>query len=70
MGDLLAGLTDGVPGNVEEDVAMEGGNTLLALKNMRGKKAGIEPSARTTRSKSTQQPLDNTPRVTRARGKK
>jgi hypothetical protein len=30
----------------------------------------IEPSARTTRSKSTQQPLDTTPRVTRARGKK
>jgi len=34
------------------------------------KRAVIEPSARTTRSKSTQQPLDTTPRVTRARGKK
>ncbi|KAG1770777.1 hypothetical protein EV702DRAFT_1202248 [Suillus placidus] len=57
-------------GNVEEDVAMEGENTSPALKNMQGKKAVIVPSARTTRSKSKQQPSDSTPQVTRARGKK
>ncbi|KAG1812455.1 uncharacterized protein BJ212DRAFT_1301468 [Suillus subaureus] len=38
MGNLLAGLTDGVASNVEEDVAMEGGHTSLAPKNMQGKK--------------------------------
>ncbi|KAG1817572.1 uncharacterized protein BJ212DRAFT_1299116 [Suillus subaureus] len=70
MGDLLAGLTDRVTGNVGEDVAMEGGHMSLAPKNMWGKKAAIEPLARTTWSKSTQQPSDNTPQVTRARGKK
>ncbi|KAG1800137.1 uncharacterized protein BJ212DRAFT_1488022 [Suillus subaureus] len=70
MGNLLAGLTDGVTSNVEEDVGMEGGHMSLVPKNMQGKKVVIEPSARTTRSKSTQQPSDNTPQVTRARGKK
>ncbi|KAG1803034.1 uncharacterized protein BJ212DRAFT_1487256 [Suillus subaureus] len=70
MGDLLAGLTDRVTGNVEEDVGMEGGHTSPVPKNMWGKKPVIEPSARTTRSKSTQQPSDNTSQVTRARGKK
>ncbi|KAG1724422.1 hypothetical protein EDB19DRAFT_1834189 [Suillus lakei] len=39
-------------------------------KNMQGKEAVIEPLARTTQSKSMQKPLDSTPRVTRARGKK
>ncbi|KAG1771133.1 hypothetical protein EV702DRAFT_1049037 [Suillus placidus] len=34
--------------NAEEDVVMEGENTLLAPKNMWGKKAVIVPSARTT----------------------
>ncbi|KAG1722501.1 uncharacterized protein EDB91DRAFT_1256037 [Suillus paluster] len=70
MGNLPAGLTERVTGNVQEDGAIEGVNRSPALKNMRGKKAVIESSARTTQSKSTQQPLDTSPRVTRARGKK
>ncbi|KAG2130276.1 hypothetical protein DEU56DRAFT_914907 [Suillus clintonianus] len=70
MGDLLAGLTEGVTNNVQEDGAIHGVNRSLAPKNMRGNKAVIEPSARTTRSKSTHKPLDTSPRVTRARGKK
>ncbi|KAG1723662.1 uncharacterized protein EDB91DRAFT_1087734 [Suillus paluster] len=70
MGDLLAGLTERVTSNVQEDGATEGVNRSPALKNMWGKKAVIEPSARTTWSKSTQKPLDTSPRVTRARGKK
>ncbi|KAG1827346.1 uncharacterized protein BJ212DRAFT_1474500 [Suillus subaureus] len=37
MDNFLAGLTDGVTSNVEEDVAMEG-HTSLVLKNMWGKK--------------------------------
>ncbi|KAG2139099.1 uncharacterized protein EDB93DRAFT_1298964 [Suillus bovinus] len=51
MGDLLAGLTNGNIGEVDNDVAMEGRKTLPALKMMRGKKAVIEPSARTTQSR-------------------
>ncbi len=70
MGNLLVGLADAVTGDSLEDVAMDRGNTPPAPKNMQGKKAVIEPSARTTRSKSTRQPLDSTTRVTRARGKK
>ncbi|KAG1737443.1 hypothetical protein EDB19DRAFT_1986555 [Suillus lakei] len=50
MGDLLVGLTDAVTGDSLEDVAVEGGNTSPAPKNMWGKKAVIEPSARTTRN--------------------
>ncbi|KAG1823815.1 uncharacterized protein BJ212DRAFT_1476677 [Suillus subaureus] len=38
MGDLLAGLTNRVTSNVEEDVVMEGGHTSPVLKNMWGKK--------------------------------
>ncbi|KAG2146455.1 uncharacterized protein EDB93DRAFT_1104434 [Suillus bovinus] len=70
MGDLLAGLTNGNMGEVDDDVAMEGRKTSPAPKRMRGKKAVIEPLARTTRSKSTPKPLGSTPRVTRARGRK
>jgi len=69
MGDLLVGLADAVTGDSPEDVAMDGGNTPPAPKNMQGKKAVIEPSARTTRSKSTRQPLDSTTRVTKSKGK-
>ncbi|KAG1720215.1 hypothetical protein EDB19DRAFT_1965612 [Suillus lakei] len=50
MGNLLAGLADAVTRDSLEDVAMDGGNTSPAPKNMRGKKAVIEPSARTTRN--------------------
>ncbi|KAG1722443.1 uncharacterized protein EDB91DRAFT_1088132 [Suillus paluster] len=49
------------PGDVEHEVP------LPALKSFRGKKDAIEAPARTTWSKSVQQPSD---RVTRARGKK
>lgn len=70
MGDLLAGMTEGVTGNVQEDGGTEGVDRPPVPKNIRGKKGVIEPSARTTRSKSTHQPLDTSPRVTRARGKK
>jgi hypothetical protein len=69
MGDLLAGLTEEGTGVVEDDVARKDGNTSPAPKSRRGKKAAIEPSARTTRSKS-QKPMDSTPRVTRASGNK
>ncbi|KAG1727892.1 hypothetical protein EDB19DRAFT_1914008 [Suillus lakei] len=48
MGDLLAGLADAVTGDSPEDVAMDGGNTSPAPKNMQGKKMVIEPSVRTT----------------------
>ncbi|KAG1732701.1 hypothetical protein EDB19DRAFT_1831194 [Suillus lakei] len=50
MGDLLVGLTDAVTRDSPEDVAMEGGNMLLAPKNMQGKKVVIEPLARTTQN--------------------
>ncbi|KAG1808415.1 uncharacterized protein BJ212DRAFT_1485053 [Suillus subaureus] len=70
MGNLLAGMSDRVTSNVEEDAGMEGGHTSPVPKNMQGKKQAIEPSVRTTWSKSTQQPSDNTSQVTRARGKK
>ncbi|KAG1723333.1 hypothetical protein EDB19DRAFT_1916156 [Suillus lakei] len=50
MGDLLVGLTDAVTGDSQEDVAMEGGNTSPAPKNMQGKKGVIEPLARTTQN--------------------
>ncbi|KAG2141229.1 hypothetical protein DEU56DRAFT_754948 [Suillus clintonianus] len=49
MGDLLAGLTERVTGNVQEDGATKGINRSPAPKNMRGKKAVIEPLVRTTR---------------------
>ncbi|KAG1727969.1 uncharacterized protein EDB91DRAFT_1086269 [Suillus paluster] len=61
MGDLLAGFNAGDTGDVENAVP------LPAPKSIRGKKDVIEAPARTTRSKSVQQPSD---RVTRARGKK
>ncbi|KAG2155979.1 uncharacterized protein EDB93DRAFT_1247624 [Suillus bovinus] len=70
MGNLLAGLTNSNTGDVDDDVAMEGRKTSPAPKRMQGKTAVIEPSARTTRSKSTPKPLDSTPQVTRARGRK
>ncbi|KAG2137903.1 uncharacterized protein EDB93DRAFT_1301832 [Suillus bovinus] len=49
MGDLLAGLTNGNIGEVDDDVAMEGRKTSPAPKRMWGKRAVIEPLARTTR---------------------
>jgi hypothetical protein len=70
MGNLLAGLTGGDTGGVDDDVAMEGRNMLPALKSNRGKKDVIEAPARTTQSKSTQKPSDSTTRVTRARGRR
>jgi hypothetical protein len=59
MGDLLAGITE----EVEER------NASPEPRSIQGKKAVIEPSARTTRSKS-QKPVESTLRVTRARGRK
>jgi hypothetical protein len=69
MGDLLAGLTEEGTGIVEDDAARKDGNTSPAPKSRQGKKAAIEPSARTTQSKS-QKPMDSTPQVTRASGNK
>lgn len=69
MGDLLAGLTAEATGDGTGDVDMDGTHTSPAPKRKRGKKAVVEPSARTTRSKS-QMPVDSTPRVTRARGRR
>ncbi|KAG1858497.1 hypothetical protein F4604DRAFT_1684908 [Suillus subluteus] len=69
MGDRLAGLTDEATSEVNEDVEMEKRNTSPAAKRRRGKKAVVEPSTRTTRSKS-QMPVENTLGVTRARGQR
>ncbi|KAG1834368.1 hypothetical protein F4604DRAFT_1694084 [Suillus subluteus] len=69
MGDRLAGLTDEATSEVNEDVEMEKRNTSPAAKRRRGKKAVVEPSTRTTRSKS-QMPVENTLGATRARGRK
>ncbi|KAG1886696.1 hypothetical protein F4604DRAFT_1675564 [Suillus subluteus] len=69
MGDRLAGLTDDATSEVNEDVEMEKRNTSLAAKRRRGKKAVVEPSTRTTRSKS-QMPVENTLGATRARGRR
>jgi hypothetical protein len=73
MGDLLAGLTAEPTGDgteeVEVEMEMARGKTSPAPKRKRGKKAVVEPSARTMRSKS-QMPVDSTPRVTRARGRR
>ncbi|KAG1843887.1 hypothetical protein F4604DRAFT_1689296 [Suillus subluteus] len=69
MGDRLAGLTDEATSEVNEDVEMEKRNTSPAAKRRRGKKAVVEPSARTTRSKS-QMPVENTLGATRARGRR
>ncbi|KAG1866775.1 hypothetical protein F4604DRAFT_1682836 [Suillus subluteus] len=67
MGDRLAGLTDEATSEVNEDVEMEKRNTSPAAKRRRGKKAVVEPSTRTTRSKS-QMPVENILGATRARG--
>ncbi|KAG1885135.1 hypothetical protein F4604DRAFT_1676534 [Suillus subluteus] len=69
MGDRLAGLTDEATSEVNEDVEMEKRNTSPAAKRRRGKKAVVEPSTRTTRSKS-QMPVENTLGATRARGRR
>ncbi|KAG1837548.1 hypothetical protein F4604DRAFT_1692194 [Suillus subluteus] len=69
MGDRLAGLTDDATSEVNEDVEMEKRNTSPAAKRRRGKKAVVEPSTRTTRSKS-QMPVENTLGATRARGRR
>ena len=69
MGDLLASLTDRDTSTAEEDGSVEGRNNSPAPKRIQGKKAVIEPSERTTRSKSTQKALHSTPRETRARGR-
>ncbi|KAG1849780.1 hypothetical protein F4604DRAFT_1934813 [Suillus subluteus] len=69
MGDRLAGLTDEATSEVNEDVEMEKRNMSPASKRRRGKKAVVEPSARTTRSKS-QMPVENTLGATRARGRR
>ncbi|KAG1867659.1 hypothetical protein F4604DRAFT_1927444 [Suillus subluteus] len=69
MGDRLAGLTDDATSEVNEDVEMEKRNTSPAAKRRRGKKAVVEPSTRTTRSKS-QMPVENTLGATRARGQR
>jgi hypothetical protein len=65
MGDLLAGLTEEATGKAN-NVEMEESIKPLAPKRRRGEKALVEPSVRTTQSKS-QMPVDSTPRVTRAR---
>lgn len=67
MGNLLAGLTTDMTGDVNEDVKMYERDTSLAPKRRQGMKAVVEPSARTTRSKS-QMTVDSTPRVTRVWG--
>ncbi|KAG1836918.1 hypothetical protein F4604DRAFT_1692578 [Suillus subluteus] len=69
MGNRLAGLTDEATSEVNEDVEMEKRNTSPAAKRRRGKKAVVEPSTRTTRSKS-QMPVENTLGATRARGRR
>jgi hypothetical protein len=67
MGNLLAGLTEEATGEVKDDVDMEESIMPPAPKRRRGKKATVEPLARTTCSK-LQMPVDSTPRVTRAWG--
>ncbi|KAG2047576.1 hypothetical protein BDR06DRAFT_1024886 [Suillus hirtellus] len=67
LGDLLAGLTDEVMGEVRDDVEMEESIMQPAQKRRRGTRVTVEPSTRTTRSK-LQMPVDSTPRVTRAQG--
>ncbi|KAG1848650.1 hypothetical protein F4604DRAFT_1935211 [Suillus subluteus] len=62
-------LTDEATSEVNEDVEMEKRNTSPAAKRRRGKKAVVEPSTRTTRSKS-QMPVENTLGATRARGRR
>ncbi|KAG1877182.1 hypothetical protein F4604DRAFT_1924241 [Suillus subluteus] len=69
MGDRLAGLTDDATSKVNEDVEMEKRNTSPAAKRRWGKKAVVEPSTRTTRSKS-QMPVENTLGATRAWGRR
>jgi hypothetical protein len=66
MGDLLARLTEEATSEAN-NVKMEESIKPPAPKRRRGEKALVEPSVRTTRSKS-QMPVDSTPRVTRAWG--
>ncbi|KAG1767877.1 hypothetical protein EV702DRAFT_1203535 [Suillus placidus] len=68
MGDLLDGLTEEATGKVKDDVEVEDRMTVPEAKRRWGKKAVVEPSVRTTQSKS-QMPADGTLRVTRARGR-
>ena len=68
MGDLLDGLTEEATGEVKDDVEVEDRMMAPEGKRRRGKKAMVEPSARTTRSK-LQMPVDSTFRVTRAWGR-
>ncbi|KAG1763344.1 hypothetical protein EV702DRAFT_1255604 [Suillus placidus] len=50
MGDLLDGLTEEATGEVKDDVEVEDRMTAPEGKRRRGKRAVVEPSARTTRS--------------------
>ncbi|KAG1764700.1 hypothetical protein EV702DRAFT_1051267 [Suillus placidus] len=50
MGDLLDGLTEEATGEVKDDVEVEDHMTAPEAKRRRGKKAVVEPSARTTRT--------------------